>query len=655
MTTMDVETTRQLKRGLPLYTWLACALLVLVLAAILQLGRDIFVPVSLAVLLSFVLAPAVRGLQRLAVPQGIAVPVTVLLAFGAIVGLVGVIGSQLAGLGADLPRYQTTIRSKIEALGSTAGPRGTLGRTIESFGEIGRELGRLGSGGQQGGAADAHGAQPITVVVQEGGSLIGTLGGVVSPLLHPLATAFLVLILVVFVLAAREDLRNRFVRLLGTDDIQHTTAVIDDAARRLSRLFLMQLAVNSAFGVVIAVGLWIIGTPSPVLWGILAGVLRFVPYVGAVVGALPPLALAVAVDPDWTMLVWTALLFAIVEPILGHVLEPLLFGHSTGLSPVAVVLSATVWTFLWGPIGLVLATPLTVCLVVLGRHVGSFGFIDVMLGDRPALSPPQIFYQRMLAGDPSEAILQAREFLRERSLSTYYDEVALEALRLAHEDVARGRLTPERQAVMLRSTCVLIDRLDGLRDPRPKGGQVGSEAAAAVMAAGPDRGAATMVLTPAELGPDWRGRVPVVCVARAGTLDEVIARMLTQVLTKHGIASQVLIAPDRSEPASTLPPPEGVRMVCLSYVEPLSTLHLRHAVRVARKRFGGAGVIVGIWRERDAAMGRSLGRAARANAVVPTIGAALSVVVAAATVGGRMPAPAQRIVQSAALVVAARG
>ncbi len=652
--TMDLETTRQLKRGLPLYTWLASALLVLVLAAILQLGRDIFVPVSLAVLLSFVLAPCVRGLQRLAIPQSAAVPLTVLVAFGAIVGLVSVIGNQLAGLGADLPRYQSTIRGKIEALGSTAGPGGTFGHAIESFGEIGRELGRLGAGAP-GGAADTQGEKPITVVLQEGGSLIGTLGGVVSPLLHPLATAFLVLILVVFVLAAREDLRNRFVRLLGTEDIQHTTAVIDDAARRLSRLFLMQLAVNTAFGVVIAVGLWIIGTPSPVLWGILAGVLRFVPYVGAVVGAIPPLALAIAVDPDWTMLVWTALLFAIVEPLLGHVLEPLLFGHSTGLSPVAVVLSATVWTFLWGPIGLVLATPLTVCLVVLGRHVGSFGFIDIMLGDRPALSPPQIFYQRMLAGDPSEAILQAREFLRERSLSTYYDEVALEALRLAHEDVARGRLTPERQAVMLRSTSVLIDRLDGLRDPRPKGGQVGAEAAAAVMAAGPDRGAAMMVLTPAELGPDWRGSVPVVCIAKAGTLDEVIARMLTQVLTKHGIASQVLIAPDRSDPATALPQLDGVRMVCLSYVEPLSTLHLRHAVRVARKRFGGSGVIVGIWRERDAAMGRTLGRAARANAVVPTIGAALSVVVAAATVGGRMPAPAQRIVQSAALAVAARG
>jgi predicted PurR-regulated permease PerM len=182
----------------------------------------------------------------------------------------------------------------------------------------------------------------LPVVVQGGRSLIETLGGVVLPLLHPLATAAIVLIFVVFFLAAREDLRNRFVRLLGTEDIQHTTAVIDDAARRLSRLFLMQLGINAAFGTVIALGLWVIGIPSPVLWEILAGILRFVPYVGAVAGAVAPLVLALAVDPGWSMLLWTALLFAVVEPILGQVVEPLLFGHSTGLSPVAVILAATV-------------------------------------------------------------------------------------------------------------------------------------------------------------------------------------------------------------------------------------------------------------------------------------------------------------------------
>ena len=178
--------------------------------------------------------------------------------------------------------------------------------------------------------------------------------------------------------------------------------------------------------------------------GILAAVLRFVPYIGAAIAAAFPLALAVAVDPTWSMLLWTLALFVVVEPIVGHVIEPMVYGHSTGLSPVAVVASATFWTALWGPIGLVLATPLTVCLVVLGRHVESLEFLDVMFGDRPALSPPEIFYQRMLAGDPTEASEKAEEFLKERSLSSYYDEVALKGLQLAQADAERGTLDPER-------------------------------------------------------------------------------------------------------------------------------------------------------------------------------------------------------------------
>ncbi|WP_375457667.1 AI-2E family transporter [uncultured Enterovirga sp.] len=629
---MDLETSRLLKRGLPLYTMLAASLLVLTLGAILYLGREVFVPVALAVLLSFVLAPAVRGLQRLRLPSSIAVMVTVAAAFGAIALLVGVMSMQLAGLGADLPKYQHTIRDKIGSIAGSAGG-GPFARAIEAFEGIGKELQQVGGPrtDRPGGLPAAPSTRPVPVVIQEGGGLLGMVGGFVSPLLHPLATTGLVLIFVVFVLAAREDLRNRFVRLLGTEDIQHTTVVIDDAARRLSRLFLMQLGLNAAFGVAIALGLWLIGIPSPVLWGILAGMLRFIPYIGAVISAVPPFALALAVDPGWSMLLWTALLFLALEPLFGHVLEPLLFGHSTGLAPVAVILAATVWTFLWGPIGLVLATPLTVCLVVLGRHVDRLGFIDVMLGDRPALSPPQIFYQRMLAGDPSEAILQAHEFLRERSLATYYDEVALEALRLAHEDVARGRLTPDRQDVLRRSTETLIADLDALQDPRPKGGQMGAEAAAAVFAAGPDRGASTRILSRDELRPEWSGRVPVVCFAKPDTLDEVIGRMLAQVLTKHGLATEIISSvPEKAEQKLAGFNAGEVRMVCLSYMEPLSTLHLRFAVRLARRAFPGAGTAVCIWRDRDPAMGRALGRAARAEVMAPTIGALLSAIVSEA-------------------------
>ncbi|RYX90027.1 MAG: AI-2E family transporter [Bradyrhizobiaceae bacterium] len=627
---MDFETTRLLKRGLPVYTALAATLLILTIAMILRLGRDIFVPIALAVLLSFVLAPGVRALQRIAVKQSLAVIIVVLLAFGAITGLAVAVGSQIAGLGADLPRYQETIRSKISNIGGKVAPSGTFTRAMEALDEIGTELQNLSrsrspvaTNGDK--IADP---KPMPVVVQESGGFLGTLNLVVSPLLHPLATAALVVLLVLFVLAAREDLRNRLVRLLGTDDIQRTTEVIDEAARRLSRLFLAQLALNATFGTIVSIGLWLIGVPSPLLWGIFAGILRFVPYVGGIAGVLPPLLLSFAIDPGWSMLLQTAAFFAILSPTLSQIVEPTLLGQRTGLTPIAVVISASLWTFLWGPIGLVLSTPLTVCLVVIGRHVGRLGFLDIMLGDRPALSPPQLFYQRMLAGDPTEAVIKAKEFLRERALATYYDEVALEGLRLAHQDVARGRLSPERLRIMLHATDRLIDRLGLLRDPRPKGGgQVGAEAAAAVIAAGPDQKVAVEVLSRQQLKPAWRGSSPVACFARPGTLDEVIAKMLTQVLVKHGIGCTTFAIgtqTDEAELRAALP--NDVRLIFLSYIDPLSTLHLRHAVKMARREFAGAGVVLGIWRERDAAMGRQLSHAARADLMVPTIGSALAFV-----------------------------
>lgn len=625
---MDLEISRLLKRGLPVYTVLASALLLLTIATILKLGRDIFVPIALAVLLSFVLAPGVRALQRLAVKQGIAVILVVLVAFSAIGTLAVVAGSQMAGLGAELPRYQTTIRDKISTLSGTLTPGGAFTRAIDAFEDIGTELRDLSRGrppGERAGSKDDP--QPFPVVIRDGDGLFGTLSLVISPLLHPLATTALVLLLVVFVLAAREDLRNRLVRIVGTDDIQRTTEVIDDAARRLSRLFLAQLALNAMFGTVVSLGLWVIGIPSPVLWGIFAGTLRFVPYIGGIAGILPPILLSFAIDPGWSMFTETVVFFAIVEPLAAQVVDPMILGQRTGLTPIAVVVAATIWTFLWGPIGLVLSTPLTVCLVVLGRHVRQLGFIDVMMGDKPALSPPQLFYQRMLAGDPTEAVIKAREFLRERALATYYDEVALEGLRLAHQDVARGRLSPERLYAMLQATDVLISRLEAVRDPRPKGGQVGSEAAAAVIAAGPDQRVAVEVLAKTDLKETWRGSSAVVCFARSSTLDEVIAKMLTQVLKKHGVGTVTMTVDrgmDEQEARAKLS--DDVRLVCLSYIDPLSTLHLRHAVRMARRELRGVQVLLGIWRERDETIGRTLSQAARADAMVPTIGRALALI-----------------------------
>ncbi|MFD0935362.1 AI-2E family transporter, partial [Methylobacterium trifolii] len=440
----DPVTAQRLKHGLPVIVALASFLLIAGGMAALYFGRDILVPVTLAILLSFVLVPAVRILRRIRVPRVPAVLLVVVVVFGALFGIGSLIASEGAQLAADLPRYSMVMQEKIKALrGATAGT-GTLSRIVDMVQDLGTALQPPPPVERQGTPGSA--GHPFTVEIKAAkAGVLETVQTFAGPILHPLATTGLILLFTIFILLQREDLRNRAIRLAGSGDLRRTTAAIDDAASRLSRFFLAQLALNVAFGLVIGVGLWLIGLPSPTLFGVIAAILRFVPYVGAAIGALLPLVIAGAVDPGWSMVIYTAALFLVVEPIAGHVIEPLLYGHSTGLSPIAVILSATIWTFLWGPIGLVLATPLTVCLVVLGRHVERLWYLDVLLGDQPALAPPEIFYQRMLANDPAEAIEQGRQFLKERALVTYYDEVVLAGLLLAQEDLSRGTLDRERQ------------------------------------------------------------------------------------------------------------------------------------------------------------------------------------------------------------------
>ncbi|MFC6746133.1 AI-2E family transporter [Methylobacterium persicinum] len=276
-----------------------------------------------------------------------------------------------------------------------------------------------------------------------------------------------------FVLMQREDLRDRLIRLAGSRDLHRTTVAMDDAARRLSRYFVAQVALNTAFGVVVGVGLYFIGVPNPVLCGIVSALMRFVPYLGAFVSALLPMMLAASVDPGWNMTIATAILFLILEPITGQVIEPIFYGQSTGLSPTAVLVSALFWTWLWGPVGLLLSTPLTACLVVLGRHVEHLEFLDVLFGDRPALTPVQNFYQRILAGDSEEVLGHADLILQHCSLSSYYEDVVMKALELAARDAARGVLTPGQKGAMRSTLSELIedlaDRTDGPADGSPKG------------------------------------------------------------------------------------------------------------------------------------------------------------------------------------------
>src|ERR1700720_3958870 len=280
---------------------------------------------------------------------------------------------------------------------------------------------------------------------------------------------------------------------------------------------------NAAFGLGSGAGLWLIGVPSAPLWGIMGMILRFIPYVGAIIAAIFPLVLAAAFGPGWSMVLWTAALFLVVEPIFGHAIEPLVYGQSTGLSPVAVVASATFWTALWGPIGLVLATPLTVCLVVLGRHVERLEFLDVIFGDRPALSPPEMFYQRMLAGDPTEAAGKAEEFLKEKSLSSYFDEVALKGLQLAQADAKRGALDQARMIKIRDAVTEFASDLSTQDDSIPEMASptLDAEAAAAVETV-PDTAVSSNlpVVQKVDLPLHWQGEFPVLCLAGRTPLDQ---------------------------------------------------------------------------------------------------------------------------------------
>jgi predicted PurR-regulated permease PerM len=595
---VKVGKSRTLEDVTSLLGAVAVTILAVIIVSVLYLGREIFVPVALAILLSFVLAAPVSQLQRLRVPRAIAVVGVVLFAFAVIFALGSLIASQLTRLAGELPQYQSTIQGKIQSVRGVAGGSSTLERAEGMLQDLSKELNKPKNGASPKEAnpvaAGGRSVTPVPVeVLQPDPGTLESLRSLIAPLVSPLATTGIIVIFVIFILIQREDLRNRLIRLAGSHDLQRTTAALDDAAGRLSRLFLNQLLINTGFGVLIGVGLWIIGIPSAVLWGILAAVLRFVPYIGSIIAAAFPLVLAVAVDPSWTMLAWTAVLFFVIEPAIGQVVEPMVYGRSTGLSPVAVVVSATFWTALWGPIGLVLATPLTVCLVVLGRHVERLAFLDVMFGDRPALSPPEIFYQRMLAGDPTEAAEKAEEFLKERSLSSYYDEVALPGLRLAQADLDREVLDVTRLVKIRDAVSEFAADLSDPVDNTGKQETIDPEAAAALDGA-PAQADLPVVIRD-RLSRTWQSEHAVLCIAGRTPLDEAAGLMFMDLVRAHGLEGRIEGADALSTANIFRLETTGVALVCLSYLDTSSAAHMRFAVRRIRRKLPNATIMLGLW------------------------------------------------------------
>ncbi|PIK71148.1 hypothetical protein CS379_20885 [Methylobacterium frigidaeris] len=585
-----------------------------VIVAALYFGREILIPIAIAVLLSFVIGPLVALLRKARLGRIPSVGVAVLLLLAVVAGLGGLIGMQVADLSTGLPRYQRTIAQKAENL--KAGPLGDLAGYLRS---INHQIQQAGAPEQKPEEKPAPGKpappptvqnpdKPVLVEMRDREpSPVELAEKVLAPVVSPLATLGIVFVVLIFILVQREDLRDRMIRLVGSSDLHRTTVAMDDAARRLSRFFLVQLALNAGFGLVIGIGLWLIGVPNPILWGIFTALMRFVPYIGAFLSALLPLMLAAAVDPGWNMVLATAALFIVLEPLVGQFIEPLVYGHSTGLSPFAVLVSALFWTWLWGPVGLLLSTPLTVCLVVLGRHVDKLEFLDVLFGDRPALTPVENFYQRMLADDPDEAQELAEAILAQCSLSSYYDEVALKGLQLAATDARRGVLTESQLERIRVGIAQLIEDLADRDDVAPEtkptlagrllSGRQDEEAPCEAAPAVPDAPA------PDQLPEDWRREGAVLCVAGRGPLDEAASMMLAQLLEKHGFGTRVVPfeAVSRAEIGSL--DAAGARMICISYLEISGTpAHLRYLVQRVRRRAPEAQVLVGLWPMDDAVL-----------------------------------------------------
>ena len=568
---------------------LTLAVFVVVVAA-LYLAREVLVPITLAVLLSFVLAPLVALLRRIYVPRIVAVLLSVMTTLGIILALGGLLGIQVAQLATDLPRYQYTIENKIQIVQAL-----TLGEVTNIMERLGRQI--PAAPPPQPGPGKSAPKPNVVEVVPPPLSPVTLAERVLAPVLSPLATIGITFMVAIFVLLQQDDLRDRLIRLFGSSDLHRTTLAMDDAGRRLSRYFLTQLAVNAGFGVVVFGGLVVIGVPSPALWAVLGALLRFVPYIGTTIAGLLPIVLAAAVEPGWSMAISTLVLYGVCELAAGQVVEPFLYGHSTGLSPISVVVAAIFWSWLWGPIGLILSTPLTLCLVVLGRHVPKLEFLDVLLGDRPALTPVESFYQRILAGDADEALDQAEAILRDRPLSSYYDEVAIRGMQMAAVDIARGALPPERIQPVAETLMELVDDLASHvdKDPEPKrpdldpvGGAPRSEIAH-LKVPGPD-------FEPDESGPPWSRPQPVLCVAGRGPLDGAAAAMLAQLLGKHGIGARAIPHTAVARAAIAGLDPGGIAMVCLCYVEISgSPSHLRYLLRRLRQHLPGVPVLVGLW------------------------------------------------------------
>ena len=512
----------------------------LVAAAILYLARDVLIPLALAILLSFLLAPLVRRLEHWRLGRVPSTVIAVVIGFS-IIGGIGLVASRQAlSLAAKLPEYRENIREKIHAL--RAPQNGTIGKAAEAIKELENEA--------------APGAAAPLPVTETPPSAFAALAEMVGPFVKPIGTALAVVVLTILLLLNRENMRERVIGLIGPRQINVTTQAMGEASYRVSRYLYMQLVVNMMFGIPFGLALYFIGVPNAMLWGLLGTLLRFVPYAGVWIAAALPTLLAFAIFDGWSEVTWVLGVFVVLELILVNAVEPWLYGRSAGLSAIAIIAAALFWTWLWGPVGLLLAVPLTVCMAVMGRYIPEMGWLNVLLGVEPVLTPEARFYQRLIALDQEEAAELAEKYAEEHGHVALFENILVPALSLAEGDRHRGALDAERSRFAFDTTRQIAEELRTEEEARV------------------DDACRHVCIVPAH-----------------DEADEVAGAMLARLIPGAQRFPAGSLAAETIDRVGE----DGCRIVCISAVPPRAASHAAYLVRRLKQRFPKKRIVVGLW------------------------------------------------------------
>jgi len=549
-----------------------------VIVAALYVAKGVLVPITLAVLLSFLLSPVCDWLERHWLGRVPAVMVTALVGFTVFGGATWMAVVQVSDLAPRMPEYETNLKVKLQS--ANAYVSATLGRVTRTAQGMSENLSPV----ELAQAPQGTKEWPYAVrIISSPASPLQVFGSVFGTVLQVLGSVGVVIILVVFFLVRRDDLRDRFILLVGQGEVSLTTQVLEEAGTRVSRYLAAAFLVNAIYGTAVGVGLYLIGVPNPALWGILATILRFIPYLGPWLAAAMPIGLSMAISGDWMAPGLTIGLFVVLELVTNNVLEPWLYGKNTGVSAVAVLLAAVFWTWLWGVVGLLLATPLTVCLLVVGKHVPQLSFLNTLLGDKPVFEPTKRVYQRLLAGDDEEAAELLDKYFEHAPLVEVYDTVLIPALVSAETHWRRGEIEETRHTFILQTLKSMIqERGERKQEPQQTAGNEDVE--------------------DAETGSDIADRaalpgVCVLCVPAHGEADELAAMMLAQIVDIRGCVVETVPTAAMGV-ASELVEYVGQRkpdVVCISAVPPAAVAHARRLRMRLRRRFPELNLVVGLW------------------------------------------------------------